>query len=249
MGKDEMNSVEIYQQVLRGTRKRFPNYYFNGQEGFQRLIQCTRFLIEDVLRIPESEIPKRVSAELLWSHRLRPPANKHQLNFTDLMATCYPNVSVLDYKQVSNGYWVDDSGYIRGIEMVRKAIEETCNIPLREIPRVVNYKFFYEHKLTGIFNRFEQSPYAVINAVYPGIFHPWEFATVPMHFWENETNVKDAMHWLIYEKLEYTSWSEANIKLKMTDFERLGLGGLFTRRFHRRMQSVRQWIRDSSPSD
>lgn len=41
-----------------------------------------------------------------------------------------------------------------------------------EIPLRINYHFFKDYRLLGIFKSFGNSPYQVIYAVYPGHFQP-----------------------------------------------------------------------------
>ena len=72
MDRDQV--IEIYQQVLEGKRKRFPNDFFVGNEGKTYMSYITRYLLEQRLSIPIHEIPLKVGADTLWSHRLRPPA-------------------------------------------------------------------------------------------------------------------------------------------------------------------------------
>ncbi|MEK1832845.1 hypothetical protein AAAC51_39670 [Priestia megaterium] len=70
MNKEQV--IEIYQDVLDKRRKRFPNYFFAGNEGKKYMRYMTCYLLEQHLSIPIDEIPFQVGANTLWSHRLRP---------------------------------------------------------------------------------------------------------------------------------------------------------------------------------
>jgi hypothetical protein len=61
------------------------------------------------------------------------------------------------------------------------------NKPAIKYPSLLfNHHFFKQNGLTGVFDIFEDSPYQVIQAIYPNQFQPWEFSTVLMNFWKNK---------------------------------------------------------------
>jgi hypothetical protein len=70
----------IYDEVLTGKRKQFPNGMFTGVSGKQYLGYITRYLIEEKLKIPIHEIPHKIKAETLWSHRLGPGVQARYLS-------------------------------------------------------------------------------------------------------------------------------------------------------------------------
>ncbi|MGG3610975.1 DUF4046 domain-containing protein, partial [Priestia megaterium] len=60
--------IDIYQDVLDKKRKRFPNYFFVGNEGKKYMRYMTCYLLEQRLSIPIHEIPLQVTAGTLWSN-------------------------------------------------------------------------------------------------------------------------------------------------------------------------------------
>ncbi|MDQ8739473.1 hypothetical protein [Paenibacillus sp. LHD-38] len=137
----------------------------------------TRYLIEEHLNIPIEEITDRVNADILWKHRLRPPATVHGWDFMELVQHAYPGqFFAWEFRQVSNGYWKGEKGRQRAIEAIKYVIEEKCRIPYHEIPQCINYRFVKEHRLLGTLNVFGHSPYQVVDNIYPDQFQPWEFA-------------------------------------------------------------------------
>lgn len=239
--------TRIYQDVLSGKRKRFPNYFFTGAQGEKYLAYLTRYLIEDYLSIPVEKIPEEVKAETLWNHRLRPAA--HTLgwrDFLEVIENAYPErFHSLEFKQVPWNYWKGESGRERAIKVLRDIIENKCQIPHHEIPVRVNHHFFKEHHLGGIFTSFGYSPYQVINAVYPGQFQPWELPNVPMNYWKNPENIKQALDWFLFQKLGFSSYEEALAKIKKKDFFHYRLTGMFQVAFNSRMFNVHQWIKEN----
>ncbi|MEJ9227164.1 MULTISPECIES: hypothetical protein [Priestia] len=82
--------IEVYKDVLEKRRKRFPNYFFAGNEGEKYMRYMTCYLLEQHLSIPIVEIPLQVGANTLWSHRLRPPAMLYGWNYYEVIDNAYP---------------------------------------------------------------------------------------------------------------------------------------------------------------
>src|SRR5690606_39011947 len=124
-------------------------------------------------------------------------ANRYGWNFIDLIENAYPKFfHPWDFQQVSNGYWKGEKGVQRVTQTMKYVIETKCGITHHLIPKVVDFNFFKNHRLVGLFSAFGDSPFEVINTVYPGEFRPWEFKSVPMNYWKNGNNIKEAMDFL-----------------------------------------------------
>jgi hypothetical protein len=108
-----------------------------------------------------------------------------------------------EFNHVPWKYWRGENGRKRAIEVVRFMIEEKSKMAHHEIPLRINHRFFKEHGLTGILGSFGDSPYQVINAVYPGHFQPWELANVSMNYWKNPENIKQTLDWFLFQKLGF----------------------------------------------
>lgn len=240
----ELNStVLIYKEILDGKRSRFPNYFFVGEQGKEILSSLTRYLIEEHLEIKIDDIPIYVNAELLWKYRLRAPAQAHGLNYIDLIQLAYPDQFYpWEFKQVSFGYWKGEQGRQKAIETVKYVIETKCEIQRHLVPKNVNHNFFKKHRLLGIFKIFGDSPFLVINAVYPDQFQLWEFSNVPINSWKNEENIKKILEWLFFEKLQFASYREAMDKLKIKHFSQYQLTGFYQMAFDQRLFKVKEWI-------
>ncbi|MEH7314174.1 hypothetical protein [Priestia megaterium] len=57
--------IEVYKDVLEKRRKRFPNYFFVGNEGKKYMCYMTCYLLEQHLSISIVEIPFQVGANTL----------------------------------------------------------------------------------------------------------------------------------------------------------------------------------------
>jgi hypothetical protein len=235
--------IELYREVLEKKRKRFPNHFFIGEEGKKYIAYMTCYLLEERLFIEVNEIPQKVKASILWSHRLRPPANVYGWNYYDVIENAYPGkFKPWEFHQVPNSYWNGEEGRNRAIQAVKYAIEVESGIPLEDLPLQFNHHFFKKYRLVGVFDIFEQSPFQVIEAVYPGVFKPWQFANVPLNCWKDEVWIEETMEWLLFQQLCFSSYEEALVKLKVKHFHEYRLTGLFQRAFNSRLETVKQWI-------
>ncbi|MFL0498773.1 hypothetical protein [Priestia megaterium] len=242
MNKEQV--IEIYQHVLERKRKRFPNYFFLGMEGKKYMSYMTRYLLEQRLSISIHEIPLQVKAGTLWSHRLRPPAMMYGWNYYEVIDNAYPGrFKPWQFQQVPDKYWDGEEGQRRAIEAVKYVIEEELKVPFKEIPFKVNIHFFKQHGLGGVFSLFGQSPFQVVEAVYPGVFKPWQFANVPMNCWKNETYIQEAMDYFLFKQLHFSSYKEAFLKVRSQHFNDFRLTGLFQMAFDSQMNNVKEWIK------
>ncbi|KAA0563515.1 hypothetical protein F0342_11910 [Bacillus sp. CH30_1T] len=240
---DFQESLMIYKEILIGKRSRFPNYHFHDELGQKKFAAITRYLVGDHLNIAICLIPKRVSAGVLWKHRLRPPAMLFKWNYFDVLENAYPGqLNPLDFKQVPNRFWQGDEGRQRAIKTVKHIIEQKCNIPIEKIPGKIDVAFFRENELLGLFAIFDYSPYKVLEAAYPGVFSPWELKSVPLNFWTSPKNIKEFMDWFLFEKIRYDSYKAAILQIQTKHFFQSGHTGFFQRAFDGKLSNVQLWI-------
>ncbi|CAH0309197.1 DUF4046 domain-containing protein [Priestia megaterium] len=236
--------LEIYQDVLEGKVKRFPNNFFFGEEGKKYMKYMTCYLLEERLLIPIDEIPFRVKASILWSYRLKSPALIYGWNYYDVIENAYPGrFKPWEFQQVPHKYWFGEEGRNRAIKAIKYVIENELNIPLEEVPSQVNHHFFKKYNLNGVFNIFGQSPFQAIQAVYPDVFKLWHFAHVPLNCWKDEESIQAIMDYFLFEQLGFSSYEEALVRVRKQDFFDYQLTGLFQMAFGSRMQKVKEWIR------
>ncbi|MEK5645974.1 hypothetical protein BK138_34320 [Paenibacillus rhizosphaerae] len=243
MNRFESEVISLFHEIQQGKRGRFPNHYFAGDQGKQLLITLTRYIIEKHLNIPMEEIPQKITADLLWKNRLKPPAALHGLNFMELIELVYPNQFFpWEFKQVSYGYWMGEEGRERATKTVKYVVEEIEKIPIADLPQRINTDFFKRNRLISIMDMFGSSPYQVVEAIYPGLFQPWQFANVPLNCWKNATFIKQSMDQLLFHDLKFQNYQEALTKIKKEHFFEYRRSGLFIRAFRSSLQSVRKWI-------
>ena len=119
------------------------------------------------------------------------------------------------------GFWNKESSR----KCVKWLLEEKLKWNDEDIKNKLCSNTFKNNKLyTMLNNIYYGSPYEVINDTYPNRFKPWELKHSPLNTW-NEENSKEAVKWLIEEKLK---WNDEDIKNKLRHktFLENGLNGM-----------------------
>jgi hypothetical protein len=211
--------IEIYQDVLEKKIRRFPDNFFLGEEGKKYIRYMTCYLLEERLSIPVHEIPLKVAANTLWSHRLKPPAMMYGWNYYDVIDNAYPGIfKPWEFRQVPRKYWYGKEGRNRAIEAIKYVIKKELKIPIEEISLQVNFHFFKKYRLNGVFDLFGQSPFQVIEAVYPGIFKTWQFAHVPMNCWKDQVYIQEQQKDKTFDSLQYSGLFHFVERLQLTSY-------------------------------
>jgi hypothetical protein len=223
--------LAIYHEILDGRRRRFPNGFFDGDEGRRRAVVLTRYLIRHIAGIRLSEIPDRLNKEVFYHHKL-----------TWMLAACFnwsPYLAIEaaypgrfhSWQFNVKGMWQGKDRLKIAAEATRWMIEEAAGIPEEEIPRVINARLFEKHNLRGMLSLcFKGSLYRAVDNAYPGRFRPWEFNNVPKNFWRGPTgrqNAREAVRWVVENRLGIPPariYSEVTYEL----LRRHGLGGMLT---------------------
>ncbi|MEW9673120.1 hypothetical protein [Ammoniphilus sp. 3BR4] len=137
--------------------------------------------------------------------------------------------------QTPNGYWKGERGRTHALQAVKWLVEEKCKIPLHELPRHIRYDHFEKHGLPSMLKMvFKGSPFAAIDATYPGLFKPWQFGSVRNGFWNGSEGLKharEALEWLIHDQLKLEE-EEIPYVIGHKIFSQYGLGGMFSELFH-----------------
>ncbi|KPJ53579.1 hypothetical protein AMJ39_04195 [candidate division TA06 bacterium DG_24] len=235
--------VAMYEKVLAGEERRFPNKFFDGQDGKKRARIVTRYLFDQKLKIPPDQIPVRMHKKLFYENGL-----------AWMLGKCF---GWSPYKAIENAYpgyykpWqFNVKGIWRGARGLELAAEATRwmvkmeNVGAEEVPREVTPEIFAKYDLSGMLSMcFHGSCYRAIENAYPGRYQPWEFKNVPKHFWSGEQgmeNARAATRWLVEEVLNIPRervFSEMTYEL----FRRHGLGGMLTRCFGGSSKAALRW--------
>ena len=199
---DDIDIIEMYKEILKGTRKRFASGVWQGPNAIPNAIKVTKYLIEEKLKLTDEEIKKQLSQTLFQDNKLLGML-QFCFNSSPYLAinTLYPKkFKEWEFKNVPINFWNKE----KGIEATKWLIEEKLKLTDEELKEQLSQKLFKDNNLYGmLYNCFNSSPYQAINATYMNKFKEWEFKNVPNNFWNKEKGV-EVTKWLIEEKLKLT---------------------------------------------
>ena len=227
----KMDVIEVYKMILDGEIKAFPQGCWEQENAKENAAKCTKFLIEKVLKIDIEDLRKESLTDLF---------NKNKLS--GMLSACfdsspykaidnaYPSrFKEWEFKSTPSRYWLNK---YNGVKATRWLFEEKLKLTDEEIKEQLSVKLFEDNGLRGMLAKcFNGSIYDAINSAYPHRFKEWEFKVVPSGYWDNPENAKNAVRWLIEEKLQL---SERGIKEKLSVqlFKDNGLGWVITKCFN-----------------
>lgn len=235
--------VDVYEKVLAGEERRFPNKFFDGKDGKKRARIVTRYLFDEKLKIPPEEIPQRIHKRLFYENGL-----------AWMLGKCF---GWSPYRAIDNAYpghykpwqfnvkgiWRGASGLELAAEATRWMIEAE-GIATEEVPRLVTPGLFATYDLSGMLSMcFHGSCYRAIENAFPGRYRPWEFKNVPKHFWSGEKgleNARAATRWLA-EKVLHIPREHVLSEMTYEMFRKHGLGGMLTRCFGGSSKAALRW--------
>jgi hypothetical protein len=235
--------VTMYEKVLTGKERRFPNKFFDGRDGKKRAKIVTRYLFDEKLKIPPEEIPERMHKNLFYENGL-----------AWMLGKCF---GWSPYKAIDNAYpghykpwqfnvkgiWRGEGGLMLAAEATRWMVG--CEgVSVEDVPRSITPETFAKYDLSGMLSMcFHGSCYRAIENAYPGRYQPWEFKNVPKHFWSGEQgmeNARAATRWLV-EKILRIPRDQVDKEMTYELFRKHGLGGMLTRCFGGSSKAALRW--------
>lgn len=156
-----------------------------------------KWLIEQKLKWSEDDITKNLSIKTFQENGLGGMLfTIYANNVRDLLTDAYPEIESIDYFRVYESKTKKDAN----IKM-KKEIETNLGKTKEEILENFSYKFFIDSGLENTLKKFyNQSPYNVLEELYPGKFMPWELKAVPEGYWSKDTAIS-AVAWTLSSKL------------------------------------------------
>jgi hypothetical protein len=224
-------AIAVYEEVVGGRKRRFPNNFFHGELGKVRASHITRYLLEDRLGLRVEDIPRAIHKKLFYDNGL-----------TWMLGSCF---DWSPYRAIDNAYpgrfhkwqfnvkgmWQGPDRFKLAAEATRWMIEDQEKVAVDLIPQRISATTFGRYNLRGMLSVcFKGSFFRAIENAYPGRFHPWEFRNVPKNFWQGDTglaNARRATRWLCEEKLGVPRdrvFQDVTYHL----FREHGLGGMLT---------------------
>lgn len=201
--------------------------------------KATKWLLEEELKWSDEEILNKLSNRVCKDYGMLGFITKiYNGSVFAMVNDAYPNrFKPWDLKVVPMSYWNEQTA----VEALRYVIEEKLKLDEDELLKVYNFKFLKKHRLSGMCKQvYGKSPYAALNAAYPGKYKPWQLSNTPKNFWSDEM-VYEAMYWLIYRELNISK--EQALNLPMSVYIDNSLSGMLQLRFDNSVPRVREYIR------
>jgi len=170
-----LSIVDIYNEVLAGKRKRFPRGTWANTNNAIAVIQ---YLLEVKLKWSREQICNNLTHKTFEEHRL---GGMLALCFKD---SCYEAINLTypdEYKawELSgspHGLWNLENGILA----TRWLIEEKLKWSHEDVCEYLTRKVFSDNNLYGMLTLcFGNSPYAALQATYPGMYEPRKLHSTP----------------------------------------------------------------------
>ncbi|PNK22557.1 hypothetical protein CBR59_30745 [Bacillus thuringiensis] len=192
----------IYQEILDGKRSKFPSGTWKEDKNRELVKRVTKYLIEEVLKWDREKLIRNWNQKLILRYKLIGALRIIYNNSPYAMINdLYPNrFKEWEFKSTPMNFWTKE----RGLEALRWTIEEREKLAEVDILSQYSYKWLRKKKLeTPCILYFKNSPYRMLNGLYPNRFKEWQFKKTPTNFWTKEKAL-EALRWTIEEKENLT---------------------------------------------
>ncbi|MBQ3421932.1 MAG: DUF4046 domain-containing protein [Romboutsia sp.] len=211
--KDEikaLRAVEVYELVLNGYIRRFPNGFWQGFDGYDNGFKCLKYLLEEKLKFTDEDIKLHFTRHFFSKYKLYGMFNLvfNGSPYAAIQALYPGRFKPWDMCMCPAGYWLDDKNCI---EATKWLFEEKLKWDDDDIKEKLTGNTFIENGLAGMSTRFNDSTYTILNMTYPDKFKPWDLIQTSGAYWKSEENRMSAIKWLFEEAL---AWTDDEIKEK-----------------------------------
>lgn len=227
---DQLSPVEVFQLVLAGKIKKFPNRTWDQPDSVAYGAEIVRYWVEKVMQWSDEDIKMLLSARIFYRYKLGGLISVFNGSPYQAINAAYPGrFKEWELKIAPFRFWTRENG----IKAVKWLIEEKLNWSDEEIKKNLSHAIFSENHLNAmLICCFGGCLYQAINAAYPGRFKERDLSRAPINYWNYE-NAVTAIKWLIEEKFQ---WNEEDIKKNFSGqiLTQNRLGGPFQKFFNGR---------------
>jgi len=192
---DTIRIEEIYQEILDGKRRNFPQYTWSEDVDRELAKRITRYLIEVVLDWDTEQIINGWTRELLVKYKLGGMLSiAYNGCLNPPLHDAYPDrFKEWQLRVAPNGYWTAENSL--------DALKWTIEVK-EQLKQVYEISWLRKHNLSTPLKVFwNTQPFTMLNDLYPGRFKPWELNKTPNGYWTRE-NALEALKWTIEVKLK-----------------------------------------------
>lgn len=187
--------IEVYQQILNGTRLRFSNCTWHDDNNIKLVV---KYLFESQLKWSIDDIKENLNWYILVEYKLAGLLSDTRFKGSPyrLISFVYPNV-ILPWELKKSPLRTWDEENIK--KSVKWLFETKLKWSKEDIRKKLKANTFKKNNLDGLLNFFNGSPYDVLEFVFPNEFKPWELKNIP---WKivNQENYRNSFFEYISEK-------------------------------------------------
>lgn len=170
-----------YKAIDNAYPGRFRKWQFNvkgmwqGVNCLRLAAEATRWMIEEMERVPVDEIPERICATTFGKYNLRGMLSVcFKGSFFKAIENAYPGrFYPWEFRNVPKNFWQGEAGLENAKRATRWLVEEKLGVPRERVYQDVTYHLFREYGLGGMLTGcFGGSSIAALHNAYPDLLVP-----------------------------------------------------------------------------
>lgn len=210
--------VATYHDLLSGKIRGLPKGTWQDD---RKVIILIRYVLEIKLGLTKEQIP-RINRDIIHENKLWGALNRFK-SIQRLIHFVYPGQYFeWNFYRVPTDYWSDKNRVKEFLEW--KLGQE--GLALSELPSIVNYDLLLKWGFANPLKRYGDSPYKLLNALYPNTFKATDFKKVPHHYHKDITVLKDQFLYMLQQ--EHISMQEVPMKVNREMLIRYRFGGVLS---------------------
>ncbi|MFS8355141.1 hypothetical protein ABHN12_29140 (plasmid) [Bacillus nitratireducens] len=169
----------------------------------EKALEALKWTIEKKERLTDNKLLEVYSVRWLSNHNLSSPCQIFWGGSPYIMINeLYPDhFKEWEFKKTPSRLWTRK----KALEALKWTIEERKQMNNEEIRKKISVIWFSEIGLRTPLERYwNDSPFSMINELYPGCFKEWEFQKAPKNYWTRKKAL-EALKWTIEEKEKLTN--------------------------------------------
>jgi hypothetical protein len=175
--------VYLYKEVISGKRKVLP---LGTWEKDENVIILVRYALEVHLGLKKEQIP-RINRTVIKEKKLWGALNRFK-SIPKLIQFVYPGrYNEFDFSRVPINYWDNTQNIRDRFEWYLRREK----IRIEEIPQKVNYDLLIKWGFSNPLKRYGDSPFRLIDTLYPGVFKETDFKKIPHHYANNRNFLRE----------------------------------------------------------
>ena len=233
-----MSTIEIYELVLNREISRFPEFFWEGQEGKKKGLECLDYLLFTKLKWKKEDVPTKFSKSVLTKNKLGGMLAQcfHNSPLECILTLMGDTYKPWEYNVAPTNYWTRETARFATKYMIDK-----LNWNDEDIKEKLCLNTFKDFGLLPMLMKiYDSSPYKAINDLYHGRFKEWELNNVPLNFW-TDNNCKKAILWVINNKLD-NNYKEMPLEEIRTVFVENGLGYILQYKFSNSIKKIFNFV-------